>query len=82
MYTVLWFSLGSLVWGALVALISAVVSLVVVAFTLYTSLALIGAVVFSMIGIRRRITGRGSNSGRGDGTYRSTTSESVHTPST
>ena len=82
MYTVLWFSLGSLVWGALVALINAVVSLVVVAFTLYTSLALIGAVVFGAIGIRRRITRRGSNSGRGDSLYRSTTSESVHTPST
>jgi hypothetical protein len=57
-YTVLGFSLGWLAWGALVALVNAVVALVVIAFWFYTSLALLGALVFSGIGIRRVIARR------------------------
>jgi hypothetical protein len=67
-YTVLGFSLGWLAWGALVALVNALVSLVVIAFWFYASLALIGALVFTGMEVRRRIARRAKDSDRGAAT--------------
>ncbi len=66
MYAVLGFSLGMLAWGALVAFINALVSLLLIAFGCYAALALIGGLVFVGIEVRRRIVGRANNSRRGE----------------
>ncbi|WIM88621.1 hypothetical protein PT015_03765 [Candidatus Mycobacterium wuenschmannii] len=61
MFTVLGFSLGFLALGAVVAVINVVTMVFTIAFTVYASLALIGVVVFSVIGIRRVLDRRRSN---------------------
>lgn len=66
MYTLLWFSLGWFAWGALVAVINVVTALITIAFYFYASLALLGALVFSGIGIRRWITRRTRKPGPGE----------------
>jgi hypothetical protein len=52
-FTVLGFSLGFLALGAVVAVVNVLTMVFTVAFTIHASLALIGVVVFSVIGIRR-----------------------------
>lgn len=58
MFTVLGFSLGFLALGAVVAVINVLTVVFTVAVTIYASLALIGVLVFSVIGLRRLIAGR------------------------
>jgi uncharacterized SAM-binding protein YcdF (DUF218 family) len=56
--TVLGFSLGFLALGAVVTVINVLAIVFTIAFTVYASLALIGVVVFSVIGIRRLMARR------------------------
>ena len=58
MFTVLGFSLGFMALGAVVAVVNVLTMVFTIAFTIYASLALIGVVVFSVIGIRRVIARR------------------------
>lgn len=58
MFTVLGFSLGFLALGAIAMVINVLTIVFTVAVTVYASLALIGVVVFSGIGIRRSIARR------------------------
>src|SRR5947209_3908256 len=58
MFTVLGFSMGFLALGALVAVVEVLATVLAVAFCIYASLALIGVVVFSVIGVRRLIARR------------------------
>lgn len=58
MFTVLGFSLGFLALGAVVAVVNVLTMVFTVAFTIHASLALIGVVVFSVIGIRRVLARR------------------------
>ncbi|WP_293003049.1 hypothetical protein [Mycobacterium sp.] len=58
MFTVLGFSLGFLALGAVAMVINVLTIMFTVAVTVYASLALIGVVVFSGIGIRRSIARR------------------------
>jgi len=60
MFTVLGFSMGFLALGALVAVVEVLATVLAVAFCIYASLALIGVVVFSVIGVRRLIARRRS----------------------
>ncbi|HEY9302670.1 MAG TPA: hypothetical protein VIO95_00085 [Mycobacterium sp.] len=53
MFTLLWFSLGWLAWGALVTVINVVTTLVTIAFVLYASLAVLGALIVGGISLRR-----------------------------
>lgn len=63
MFTVLGFSLGFLALGAVVAVVNVLTMVFTVAFTIHASLALIGVVVFSVIGIRRVLARRRSQAG-------------------
>ena len=58
MFTVLGFSMGFLALGAVVAVLEVLATVLAVAFCIYASLALIGVVVFSGIGVRRLIARR------------------------
>ena len=58
MFTVLGFSLGFLALGAVAAVVEVLMMVFTVAFTIYAALALIGVVVFSVIGVRRLIARR------------------------
>lgn len=58
MFTVLGFSLGFMALGAVVAVVNVLTMVFTIAFTIHASLALIGVVVFSVIGIRRVIARR------------------------
>jgi hypothetical protein len=62
-FTVLGFSLGFLALGAVVAVVNVLTTVFTVAFTIHASLALIGVVVFSVIGIRRVLARRRSRAG-------------------
>jgi UDP-N-acetylmuramyl pentapeptide phosphotransferase/UDP-N-acetylglucosamine-1-phosphate transferase len=62
-FTVLGFSMGFLALGAVVAVVEVLMAVLAVAFCIYASMALIGVVVFSVIGIRRVLARR--QSGRG-----------------
>ena len=53
MFTVLGFSLGFMALGAVVAVVNVLTMVFTIAFTIQASLALIGVVVFSVIGVRR-----------------------------
>ena len=55
MFTVLGFSFGWLALAAVVAVIDVLTTVLAIAVTVYASLALIGALVFTAIGIRRLI---------------------------
>lgn len=55
MFTVLGFSFGWLALGAVVAVIDVLTTALVIAVTVYGSLAVIGVLVFTAIGIRRWI---------------------------
>jgi hypothetical protein len=57
-HTILGFSLGFLALGAFVAVVEVLMMIFTIALAIYGSLALIGVVVFSVIGIRRRIARR------------------------
>jgi membrane protein implicated in regulation of membrane protease activity len=57
-FTVLGFSMGFLALGAAVAVLEVLATVLAVAFCIYASLALIGVVVFSVIGVRRLIARR------------------------
>jgi membrane protein implicated in regulation of membrane protease activity len=57
-FTVLGFSMGFLALGAVVAVVEVLMTVLVIAFFIYASLALIGVVVFSVIGIRRALARR------------------------
>jgi membrane protein implicated in regulation of membrane protease activity len=59
-FTVLGFSMGFLALGAVVAVVEVLMTVLVIAFFIYASLALIGVVVFSVIGIRRALARRHS----------------------
>ena len=63
MFTVLGFSLGFLALGAVVAVVNVLTMVFTVAFTIHAILALIGVVVFSVIGIRRVIARRRGSAG-------------------
>lgn len=63
MFTVLGFSLGFLALGAVVAVVNVLTMVFTVAFTIHATLALIGVVVFSVIGIRRVIARRRGSAG-------------------
>jgi hypothetical protein len=65
-FTVLGFSLGFLALGAVVAVVNVLTMVFTVAFTIHAILALIGVVVFSVIGIRRVIARRRGSAGRTD----------------
>jgi hypothetical protein len=65
-YTLLWFSLGWLVWGWLVVVITTLITLLEIAVWFYGSLALLGGFVFAGIGIRRMIARHLRHSDRGD----------------
>ena len=56
MFTVLGFSFGWLALSAVVAVIDVLTTVFAIAVTVYASLALIGVLVFTAIGIRRLIT--------------------------
>ena len=60
MFTVLGFSMGFLALGAVVAVVEVLMTVLAIAFCVYASLALIGVVVFSVIGIRRVLARRRS----------------------
>jgi hypothetical protein len=55
-FTVLGFSFGWLALSAVVAVIDVLTTVFAIAVTVYASLALIGVLVFTAIGIRRLIT--------------------------
>jgi UDP-N-acetylmuramyl pentapeptide phosphotransferase/UDP-N-acetylglucosamine-1-phosphate transferase len=55
--------MGFLALGAVVAVVEVLMAVLAVAFCIYASMALIGVVVFSVIGIRRVLARR--QSGRG-----------------
>jgi hypothetical protein len=57
-FTVLGFSLGFLALGAVAMVVEVLMMVFTVAFTIYASLALIGVVVFSVIGVRRLVARR------------------------
>jgi hypothetical protein len=57
-FTLLGFSMGFLALGAVVAVVEVLATVSVIAFFIYASLALIGVVVFSVIGIRGLIARR------------------------
>jgi hypothetical protein len=59
-FTVLGFSMGFLALGAVVAVVEVLMTVLAIAFCIYASLALIGVVVFSVIGIRRAAARRRS----------------------
>jgi hypothetical protein len=63
-FTVLGFSMGFLALGAVVAVVEVLMTVMAIAFCIYASLALIGVVVFSVIGIRRVLARRGSGQGQ------------------
>lgn len=63
MFTVLGFSLGFMALGAVVAVVNVLTTVFTIAFTIHASLALIGVVVFSVIGIRRVIARRRGQTG-------------------
>jgi hypothetical protein len=65
-FTVLGFSLGFLALGAVVAVVNVLTMVFTVAFTIHASLALIGVVVFSVIGIRRVIARRRGPAGHAE----------------
>jgi hypothetical protein len=52
-FTVLGFSFGFLALGVVVMVVNVLTMIFTVAFTIYACLALIGVVVFGVIGIRR-----------------------------
>jgi hypothetical protein len=60
-FTVLGFSMGFLALGAVVAVVEVLMAVLAIAFCIYASLALIGVVVFSVIGIRGALTRRRSD---------------------
>lgn len=60
MFTVLGFSMGFLALGAVVAVVEVLMTVLAIAFCIYASLALIGMVVFGVIGIRRVLARRHS----------------------
>ncbi len=60
MFTLLGFSVGFLALGAVVAVVEVLMTALAIAFGIYASLALIGVVVFSVIGIRRVLARRQS----------------------
>ncbi len=64
MFTVLGFSMGFLALGALVAVVEVLLTVLAVALCIYASLALIGVVVFSVIGIRRVLARRQRGQGQ------------------
>jgi hypothetical protein len=57
-FTLLGFSMGFLALGAVVAVVEVLMTVLAIAFCIYASLALIGVVVFSVIGIRRVLARR------------------------
>jgi hypothetical protein len=57
-FTLLWFSLGWFAWSAFVAVVNVVSTLIEIAFEFYALLALLGALVFTGIGVRRRLKAR------------------------
>jgi membrane protein implicated in regulation of membrane protease activity len=57
-FTVLGFSMGFLALGAAVAVLEVLATVLAVAFCIYASLAMIGVVVFSVIGVRRLMARR------------------------
>jgi hypothetical protein len=59
-FAVLGFSMGFLALGAVVAVVEVLMTVLVIAFFVYASLALIGVVVFSVIGVRRALARRHS----------------------
>jgi UDP-N-acetylmuramyl pentapeptide phosphotransferase/UDP-N-acetylglucosamine-1-phosphate transferase len=63
-FTVLGFSMGFLALGAVVAVVEVLMTVLAIAFCIYASLALIGVVVFSVIGIRRVLARRQSGHGQ------------------
>jgi membrane protein implicated in regulation of membrane protease activity len=63
-FTVLGFSMGFLALGAVVVVVEALMTVLAIAFCIYASLALIGVVVFSVIGIRRVLARRHSGQGQ------------------
>lgn len=66
MHTLLGFSLGWLAWSALVAVINALIWLFLIAAGFYASLALLGALVFAGIGVRRLIARHIRKTGPGE----------------
>jgi hypothetical protein len=56
--------MGFVALGAVVAVIEALMAVLAVAFCIYASLALIGVMVFSVIGIRRVLARRQSGQGQ------------------
>jgi membrane protein implicated in regulation of membrane protease activity len=58
MFTVLGFSLGFMALGAVVAVLEVLATVLVIAFCSYAALALVGVVVFSVIGVRRLVARR------------------------
>jgi hypothetical protein len=60
-FTVLGFSMGFLALGAVVAVVEVLMAVLAIAFCIYASLALIGVVVFSVIGIRGALARRRSD---------------------
>ena len=60
MFTVLGFSFGWLALAAVVAVLNVLTTVFAIAVTVYASLAVIGVLVFTAIGIRRLITRRRS----------------------
>jgi hypothetical protein len=63
-FTVLGFSMGFLALGAVVAVVEVLMAVLTIAFCIYACLALIGVVVFSVIGIRRVLAGRHGGQGQ------------------
>jgi membrane protein implicated in regulation of membrane protease activity len=59
-FTVLGFAMGFLALGAVVAVVEVLMTVLAIAFCIYASVALIGVVVFSVIGIRRAAARRHS----------------------
>jgi membrane protein implicated in regulation of membrane protease activity len=57
-FTVLGFSLGFMALGAVVAVLEVLATVLVIAFCSYAALALVGVVVFSVIGVRRLMARR------------------------
>jgi hypothetical protein len=57
-FTLLGFSMGFLALGAVVAVVEVLTTVLVIAFCVYVALALIGVLVFSVIGVRRLIVRR------------------------
>jgi hypothetical protein len=53
MFTVLGFSLGFMALGAVVAVLEVLATVLAIAFCIYAALAVVGVVVFSVIGVRR-----------------------------